>query len=194
MTNQCTVSGCHKPHLAKGYCAKHYRRFKLYGDPEGGAEFRDGKAKDFFDMAAIYGGDDCLLWPYSRNSDGYPCGGWDGALYKIHRLMCETAHGPQPSPQHEAAHNCGVRHCVNPRHLRWATHAENMADTKRHGTSPSGERSGRAKLSWELVRTMRACFSNGSTKKEISEAFGIHYNTVDHVIENRRWKESEDAQ
>ena len=30
----CSLSTCDKPHVAKGYCAGHYRRVKLYGDPQ----------------------------------------------------------------------------------------------------------------------------------------------------------------
>lgn len=189
MTNTCSIAGCTKPHLAKGYCAKHYRRFKLYGNAEGGTAFRDGKAKDFFEIAVIYGGDECLLWPFALNSDGYALGGWGGAVYKVHRLVCEAANGPPPTPHHEAAHSCGKRSCVSPRHLRWATHAENMADTKAHGTAPSGERSARAKLNWELVRAMRDLYANGYTKTQISKAFGYHFNTVSHVINRTRWIE-----
>lgn len=33
----CSVSGCEKSHLARGYCDKHYRRWRLYGDPLGQA-------------------------------------------------------------------------------------------------------------------------------------------------------------
>uniref|UniRef100_A0AAU8B7E7 HNH endonuclease n=1 Tax=Dulem virus 39 TaxID=3145757 RepID=A0AAU8B7E7_9CAUD len=29
----CSVPGCGKPHKAKGYCDKHYQRFKIYGTP-----------------------------------------------------------------------------------------------------------------------------------------------------------------
>lgn len=31
----CTVAECHSPHVARGFCAKHWRRWKLYGDPLG---------------------------------------------------------------------------------------------------------------------------------------------------------------
>lgn len=29
----CTLENCNKPYMAKGYCTMHYRRFRLYGDP-----------------------------------------------------------------------------------------------------------------------------------------------------------------
>lgn len=30
---KCKVDGCDRPAVAAGYCASHYRRFKLFGDP-----------------------------------------------------------------------------------------------------------------------------------------------------------------
>lgn len=30
---KCSIEGCDRPAVAQGYCASHYRRFKLHGDP-----------------------------------------------------------------------------------------------------------------------------------------------------------------
>lgn len=32
----CSIPGCSKPHLAKGYCNNHYQKLKIHGDPLGG--------------------------------------------------------------------------------------------------------------------------------------------------------------
>jgi len=34
----CSIEGCDNPHEARGYCGKHYQRFKTHGDPLGGRE------------------------------------------------------------------------------------------------------------------------------------------------------------
>src|SRR5947207_1406339 len=31
--NKCQVDGCINPHLAKGFCRLHYRRWSVHGDP-----------------------------------------------------------------------------------------------------------------------------------------------------------------
>ena len=33
----CTVGGCERPKKARGWCAAHYRRWRLWGDPLGSA-------------------------------------------------------------------------------------------------------------------------------------------------------------
>lgn len=69
----------------------------------------------------------------------------DGRTHTVSRLVCEYINGKAPSPEHEAAHNCGKGHegCVNPLHMRWATRAENFSDKVIHGTSMRG------KLHWK---------------------------------------------
>jgi hypothetical protein len=66
---------------------------------------------------------------YDRPVVGKPGGG--GSIY-ITRIICEEAHGPPPSPKHNALHNTADGRvgapCVNPDHLRWGTQKENMAD------------------------------------------------------------------
>lgn len=37
MKRYCSVDGCERVHFGLGYCSAHYRKFRLYGDPEGSA-------------------------------------------------------------------------------------------------------------------------------------------------------------
>lgn len=68
-------------------------------------------------------GDDCLLWPFTKNARGYGTVTYARG-YTAAAAMCELAHGNRPEGK-QSAHSCGVRLCVNPRHLRWATRSEN---------------------------------------------------------------------
>lgn len=87
--------------------------------------------------------DACIVWPFAvRKSSGYGAFSVrkDGKQchYDVHRFVCIEAHGAAPQNMPEAAHSCGNKLCINPRHLYWASHKQNMEDAKRHGTLRGG--------------------------------------------------------
>src|SRR5690606_37742148 len=89
-----------------------------------------------------YQGDDCLLWPFSRERDGYGTKvQYCGVGFKAHRVMCILAHGNPPRGKPFAAHECGNGHlgCINPRHLAWKSPKQNTHDRFVHGTMFFGE-------------------------------------------------------
>lgn len=71
--------------------------------------------------------DECIIWPHGVTTSGYPSMG--AGKPRAHRYVCEQKHGPAPKGRNDAAHSCLNRLCINPKHLRWATRAENMADS-----------------------------------------------------------------
>lgn len=95
----------------------------------------NGAPYAFIIMARSYEGDDCLLWSYSVNGAGY-------ANYQdvnAHTFVCP---GEQTPERPQAAHECGVKLCMNPNHLVWSSQAENEIDKlihgKRRGRPPVG--------------------------------------------------------
>lgn len=130
--------------------------------------------------------DDCLLWPYAQ-INGYGQSGTRVHGTRIaHKIVCLLAHGEQPEGK-EAAHKCGVRLCINPRHLYWATRVENMADMLGHHdpqtvyiTSP--------KLTVDIVRAMRADWANGMRRRHIVAKYGVPKPTVSKVLYRATWK------
>lgn len=146
-----------------------------------------GEAAAFFEEAIAIETDECILWPFSKKTNGYADIKRNGRMNYVHRLMCLEAHGLPPTDGLEAAHSCGVRHCINKKHLRWATHKENHADRIMHGTSNRGAANGNAKLTAEGVLAIRARFCAGESRKSIAKDFGIQPATVTEITGNRVW-------
>ena len=80
VTKKCTIEGCENRHNAKGYCNKHYSRWKNYGDP-----LADSRLKD------------------SRVSQGYVYRG----SRPEHRVVMEEHIGRRLLPQENVHHKNG---------------------------------------------------------------------------------------
>lgn len=149
-----------------------------------------GAAQRFIrEVAVSYDRDDCLIWPFYRNNRGYACVRDGGrSMRSAARVVAELALGLPSDATFDTAHSCGNGHlgCVNPRHLRWATRTENMADTAAHGTKLNGARNPNAKLDERTaieIRTMR-----GRAKQALVAAkFNISVPQVSAIQRGQRW-------
>lgn len=168
-----------------GLCKAHYERRRIHGDPLAGRT-PDGAPEAFLrEVVLPFNSDDCLFWPFGGIRT-YGVIKRNGRSCVVHRVVCEIVYGPPPTPEYEAAHNCGKGRCCNPRHVRWATHAENHADKIEHGTMPYGEKTGRAKITEHDVRLIRA--SKGkATQLELSTRFGISLRHVGDIQRGTSW-------
>ena len=182
----CTIPGCGKPYVAKGYCRMHYARAYKNGSPHRGPS-RKQKIVEFVQSVVLPNdSNNCLAHPFSKNSVGY-CYLRDGGIsMTLHRYVCEKVHGPAPEGRNDAAHECGNHWCVNPRHLTWKTRVENMHDKKRHGTNLHGEKQWQSKLTEDQVRLIRE-LAKTTSQREIARRFGLGYKHVWHVIHDT-WK------
>lgn len=138
-----------------------------------------GEAAAFVETASAYTETDCLLWPFGCGGSGYP----HYNRGDVHVVLCERRHGDRPSPRHEAAHRCGVKRCVNPEHLYWATYEENSADRVLHGTSNRGERQGSSKLTADAVLAIRA----GGNPVELAAHYGICLGHIYRLRRGEQW-------
>lgn len=121
--------------------------------------------------------DGCLLWPFNINPKGYGILGWNGQMWRAHRLMCTLSKGPPPTEEHHAAHSCGNRACVNPKHLSWKTSTENHLDQREHGTSITS-RYGRNGALEPLQVKMILALKGVATQAAIAEQFDVSEETI----------------
>ena len=87
----------------------------------------------------------------------------------------------------DAAHAPGICHnplCVNPRHLREATRAENVADMQVDGTSYRGERNHMSKLAEADVRAIRA---DTRPQRTIATQYGLTPSQVSRIKGRKTW-------
>lgn|SRR5690606_19847350 len=190
----CTVDGCGRPAVARGLCDGHYGRWKKYRDPKPDLPLREiakrppeGEAQRFvLEVAPKFTGDECLIFPYGKSSNGYGAVDIDGKKRGAHVVVCEKVWGPPPDPTFEVAHSCGVRACCNPRHLRWASRSDNHADKVQHDTHKRGERHHKAKLTEEQVREIRA-LAETQTRYQIAKRFGVSTWTVHNILTRQIW-------
>lgn len=125
MTGQCSVSGCSAKINARGWCMKHYTRWKRHGDPlwepPPTLSFEQRLARHVLITAS------CWLWTGATSRGGYGhASPAPGRFRQAHRWVYETLAGPIPDGM-QLDHLCRVVNCVNPDHLEVVTPAENVA-------------------------------------------------------------------
>lgn len=185
----CEVDTCNKVAERRGYCTSHYKRLMRHGDPLGGSSFRAsrGDPAAFIAAALEMHTDECIIWPFAKDKDGY---GKVGRSGRAHRQVLELAEGPAPSPEHEAAHKPQVCHnpsCINPRHLRWATIRENSHDRFLDGTDCCGEKGGNTKLTEQQVAEIRSAFAAGERVSHIAVRFAVTTPNVRNIVLGKTW-------
>ena len=188
MTKLCSVDGCERPHIAKGYCSMHWQRAKLYGEP-GEADPRERKrGMDVEELsewliAKTEPSDGCLLFQGARNGCGYAIVIYEGRSVLAHRVVAE-AHLGERADGHEVRHSChrGGEGCINPRHLSYGTRRDNVRDMLKARRHPN------QRLSYEKASAIRAEYAQGGvTQRELGERYGVARGTIGKIVRGRRY-------
>lgn len=184
----CSLDGCGKPHKARGYCEVHYRSLLYRGDPTSRLCNRGEPQRYYREVVLTYKGDECLIWPFGKDRNGYGQISVERQSRTVSRQVCIDINGPPPGENFDAAHSCGNGHlaCVAPNHLRWATRKENMADKKIHGTHLRGQAAPSSKLTSKDVEEIKRQASQ-RLQRDIAADFGIHQGQVSKIIAGKRW-------
>lgn len=182
----CTAGGCTRKVKARGLCQAHYRRHLRGAElitPIGTA---NGEPIAWIRrMVANSRSHECVVWPFAKDGDGYGMISRSGVMRRASQVVLETVGQPRPTPDHIAAHAPSVCHnpsCVNPDHLRWATHAENASDELIDGTRAYGENHGNAKLTRDDIVSIRA---DSRPPRFIAAEFGCTTATVWSIKANK---------
>lgn len=136
---------------------------------------------------------ECLIWTGSgRGLAGHGQIRSGGEAMATHRAAWLLAKGPIPEGMH-VLHRCDTPRCVNVEHLFLGTHKENMADRHVKGRDAihRGEDNGQAKLTAELVATLRARYKPKHRKDgaaAMAREVGVHPTTLRDALFGVSWK------
>ena len=121
----CSVDDCTLPAVGRGYCERHYRRWRRYGEPLAGRVSPGGDAAQRFESYVARSAE-CHAWTGAVNSAGYGTFTADGVRVMAHRYAWLLS-GQNLDPDLQIDHLCRNRLCVRVDQLEQVTAAENLA-------------------------------------------------------------------
>lgn len=136
---------------------------------------------------------ECHVWTGARTKTGYGQLDVAGVKWYAHRLAWTLVYGPIPDGMH-VCHHCDTPPCCRVDHLFLGTDADNLADMRRKGrqinAQPQGTRHGRAKLTDDQVREIRAryCSAARPTQAALALSYGVSQRTIAFIIKNKHWR------
>jgi len=174
----CSIEGCENKYLAKGFCVKHYQKFKKYGDPLISKYERHGmRATPEYRIWAnikirCYDKNYCLFHRYGGRGITM-CNRW---LYSFKNFYKDMGTKPFAKAQIDRIDNDGN---YEPSNCHWVTNAENC------------QNSSRAKLTMKEANEIRKRYKDGGiTKKELGLIYGISNTNIGDIINYKIWKKA----
>jgi len=149
--------------------------------------FKHGKPFEKKFWAKIEKTESCWLWRGTLNNRGYGVTRFKDKSALAHRVSFEIHNKPIPKGM-EVMHLCDTPPCVNPKHLKVGTHAENMADCVNKKRNPYGEKHFFAKLTEETVKEAIELRAKGFTYVELGKHFNISRHSISLAIRGQTWK------
>ena len=210
--SKCAVEECPRRAVCRGWCNKHYERWRLRGttddpvrppvvDLPGERWLPVPGHEGYYEVSnmgrllglprtctcAHLGG---LLNP-QPNPLGYffadlKVPGRPERPVGIHRLVAEAFIGPCP-PGMEVLHGPNGPGDNRVSELRYGTHLENKQDELRDGTRARGERHGNSKLTAEIVIECRRRRASGETVESIARDVGIRQPAMSNALTGKTW-------
>lgn len=111
------------------------------------------------------------------------CNGIKAKKTALHIIVLEAFDCPRPKNL-IGLHNDGNKKNCEISNLRWGTYKDNAKDSKRHGTFPSGEKNGKAKLNFEIIKWIK---DSKQSSNDVAIAVGVASSTIRAVRIGQNW-------
>lgn len=203
----CSVEDCESKENAKGFCPKHYARWRRHGHP-GLVQPQGLPLAQRFAQHLERKPNGCLEWTRRCTKQGYGQFVVDrgGKRYKTelaHRVAWELEKGEIPDNLF-VCHRCDNPPCCDVDHLFLGTAKDNTQDGIDKGriiplvVQPArrarGSRSGMAKLTEDQVREIKTRYGkDGVTQQMLATEFGVTQGKISYIIRGKTWKHVEVA-
>lgn len=146
----------------------------------------------------------CWIWRGPVNDSGYGFLGSASTTERLtHRVSWTLCRGPIPAGM-LVCHSCDVlyersdktyRRCVNPDHLFLGTPLDNARDRDQKGRArrdeqvARGEQTRGAKLTADIVRTIRSEYALGRvTQEALAHRFGVQESAIHKIVRRKNWR------
>lgn len=133
----------------------------------------------------------CWLWVGTKDPDGYARIKIKGRQQRTHRvalLVFAKPGDPKPALGAQANHRCHNRLCVNPNHLYWGSHADNMGDLRHSGRSQGKYNHGRVTITEDVVKAALVLHEYGGfSKTKIGNLLGYRQQLIGEIVRGKHF-------
>jgi hypothetical protein len=134
----------------------------------------------------------CVEFDGARHQGGYGAIRHEGKTVRAHRLAYCQAHGLklEAIAGQSVRHRCDNPGCVNPAHLELGSHTDNMRDMAQRARNrqPKGERNAKAKLTADLVKSIRARRAAGESMYGMARQLQLNPTSVLKICQRKTWR------
>jgi len=205
----CSIPDCNAPHLARGYCIKHYQRWKKHGDPLPYRVQPSAPGEQWLPVVGYEGLYEVSNHGRVRRVAGGP-GTWAGHMLRdtpsgkgyrkvqfrvggrahqvgLHRVVAAAFLGPCPDG-YEVNHRDGDKTNNRPSNLEYVTPLGNAQHASRTGLLRTGERHQNSKLTEAQVAEIRRLYlPRVYSLARLAREFGVCAQTIHNVVRGRIW-------
>lgn len=171
------------------YCSKHFQRLYKHGTLTLTRNWGIGITHEerFWSRVAVTANPDkCWLYQGKPCKNGYALVTINYKRVYVHRYAWLLTKGAMPCLH--LLHSCDTPRCVNPRHLREGTDADNHQDMMERGRSCKGVDRPQSKLNDGIVQDIRRRVVAGETQASVARLYNVCASNISHIMSRKLWR------